>query len=100
MYYVLIQGPSYRNLGFDAREQVRESLRQKLESHGVRFLEYGWVWDEQDRCLLQVGQYSRMEDAYWWIKALESMGFDICIRTHLLDDGMSKQKIERGFLRI
>ena len=86
MYYVLIQGPSYRNLAFEAREQVRKSLRLKLENHGIRFLEYAWVWDEQDRCLLKVGQYGHLDDAYWWIKALESMGFEICIRTHLPGD--------------
>ena len=86
MYYVLIRGPSYRNLDFEAREQVREGLRRRLEKHGIRFLEYGWVWDEQDRCLLQAGQYGRMDDAYWWIRALESMGFKICIRTQLPGD--------------
>jgi hypothetical protein len=86
MYYVLIKGPSYRNLDFEAREQVREGIRQKLEAHGIRFLEYGWVWDEEDRCLLLVGQYGNMDDAYWWIKALESMGFEICVRIHLPGD--------------
>jgi len=83
MYYVLIQGPSYRNLDFEAREQIREDIIRKLENHCIRFMEYPWIWDEQDRCLLQVGQYRRLEDAYWWITALESMGFNLCIRTHL-----------------
>jgi hypothetical protein len=86
MHYVLIRGPSYRNLDFEAREQVREGIREKLETYGVRFLEYGWVWDEEDRCLLLVGQYDRMEDAYWWIEALKSMGFEISIRTELPGD--------------
>ena len=84
MYYVLIQGPSsYRNLGFEAREQVREKLRENLEAHGVRFLQYDWVWDEEDRCLLLVGQYEKAEDARYWIDALESMGFTVFIRTQL-----------------
>ena len=86
MVYVLIKGPSYCNLEFEAREQVRIGLRQRLETHGIRFVEYNWVWDEQDRCLLLVGQYRHMDDAYEWIKALESMGFEICIRTDLPGD--------------
>jgi len=86
MYYVLIQGPSYRDLDFEAREQVRENLRQRLETQGLRFVEYAWVWDEKDRCLLLVGTYEKIEDADNWIKALESMGFKICIRTDLPGD--------------
>jgi len=86
MYYVLIQGPSYGDLDFDAREQIRETLRLKLESNGIRFVEYNWVWDEQDRCLLLVGEYQQMEDATLFVEALESMGFEICVRTHLPGD--------------
>ena len=83
MHYVLIRGPSYRNLDFEARERVREDIRTKLEARGLRFLEYGWVWDEEDRCLLLTGQYPRLEDARWWIETLESMGFEICTRESL-----------------
>jgi hypothetical protein len=83
MHYVLIQGPSYRDLSFEAREQVRETLRQDLEAHGIRFLQYDWVWDEEDRCLLLVGQYEKSEDARYWIDALESMGFRVFVRTQL-----------------
>ena len=63
MVYLLIKGPSYRGLDFDAREKVREGLRKQLETHGIRFVEYGWVWDEEDRCLLVVGQYAHPDDA-------------------------------------
>jgi hypothetical protein len=83
MHYVLIRGPSYHDLDFEAREQVREKLREKLEGHGVRFLQYDWVWDEEDRCLLLVGQYEKAEDARYWIGALQSMGFAVLVRTHL-----------------
>ncbi len=83
MVYLLIKGPSYRGLDFDAREKVRESLRKQLEIHGIRFVEYGWVWDEEDRCLLVVGQYAHPDDASSWRNALETMGFEICIRTSL-----------------
>ena len=83
MHYVMIQGPSYRDLDFEAREQIREKLRQSLEAHGVRFVQYDWVWDEEDRCLLLVGQYEKAEDARYWIGALESMGFTVLVRTHL-----------------
>jgi hypothetical protein len=86
VYYVLIRGPSYRNLAFEARERIREALRRDLQAHGVRFVQYDWVWDEKDRCLLLAGQYRQLSDAYWWIKALKSMGFEICIRTHLPGD--------------
>jgi ribosomal protein S18 acetylase RimI-like enzyme len=86
VHYVLIQGPSYRELAFEAREQVREKLRENLEGHGVRFLQYDWVWDEEDRCLLLVGQYEKAEDARYWIDALESMGFTVLIRTQLPGD--------------
>jgi GNAT superfamily N-acetyltransferase len=86
MHYVLIQGPSYRNLNFEAREQVREKLRESLEAHGIRFLQYDWVWDEEDRCLLLVGQYEKLEDARYWINALESMGFTVFVRTQLPGD--------------
>jgi acetyltransferase len=41
------------------------------------------VWDEEDRCLLLVGQYKKAEDARYWIDALESMGFTVFLRTHL-----------------
>jgi hypothetical protein len=86
LYYVLIEGPSYRDLSFEAREQVRERLREKLEFHGIRFAQYNWIWDEQDQCLLLVGQYEDKEDAHWWTRALESMGFVISIRTRLPGD--------------
>ena len=56
MHYVLIQGPSYRDLNCEAREQVREKLREDLEARAIRFLQYDWVWDEEDRCLLLVAQ--------------------------------------------
>jgi hypothetical protein len=83
MVYVLIQGPSYRDLDFEERERVREKMRLRLESRGIRFVEYGWVWDEDDRCLLLVGTYEREEDARYWIQALESMGFEVMLRTSL-----------------
>jgi len=83
MHYLLIKGPSYRDLTFEAREQVRDKLRENLEAHGVRFLQYDWVWDEEDRCLLLVGQYEKAEDARYWIDALESMGFMVFVRTQL-----------------
>ena len=83
MYYVCIRGASYKNRDFDEREQLREDLRQSLESHGIRFLEYCWVWDENDQCLLVTGTYERMEDAQQWIRCLESLGFEIEIRTWL-----------------
>jgi RimJ/RimL family protein N-acetyltransferase len=70
-------------LDFEAREEIRKKLREDLDSHGIRFLQYDWVWDEEDRCLLLVGQYERAEDARYWIGALESMGFTVMVRTHL-----------------
>jgi hypothetical protein len=91
IYYVLIRVPSYGALDFDARESIRTGIREKLEAEGIRFLEYTWVWDEEDRCLLLVGQYEKKEDARWWIKSLEAMGFEICIRTSLPGD---ESKIE------
>jgi hypothetical protein len=86
MVYVLIQGPSYRGLEFEAREKVRENLRLRLESQGVRFVEYGWVWDEEERCLLLAGTYDREEDARYWIQALRTMGFEVILRTGLPGD--------------
>jgi hypothetical protein len=83
VYYVLIRGSAYGNLRFEAREEIREDLRKRLEAQGIRFLEYHWIWDEEDRCLLLVGQYEQMESARWWIRALESMGFTVCIKTSL-----------------
>ena len=38
MVYLLIKGPSYRGLDFDARETVREGVRKQLETHGIRFV--------------------------------------------------------------
>jgi len=86
MYYVLIRGPSLRDLAFQEREKIRETIRVKLEANGIRFLEYPWVWDEEDRCLLLVGRYENMDDAQWWIRALEFMEFEISIRTDLPGD--------------
>jgi hypothetical protein len=86
MYFVLIQGPSYRGLEFEAREQIREDLRNRLEGQGYRFVEYNWVWDEEDRCLLLMGAYERLDDAGHMIRMVQSMGFDICIRTRLPGD--------------
>jgi len=98
MHYVLIQGPSYRNLEFEAREQIREKLRENLEAHGIRFLQYDWVWDEEDRCLLLVGQYEKAEGARYWIGALESMGFTVLIRTHL--PGEETERTTRAGIKI
>jgi len=82
-HYVLIRGTSYGSLDFDARERIRTDIRERLKAGGIRFLEYPWVWDEEDHCLLLVGQYEKREDAFWWIKTLEPMGFEIIIRTNL-----------------
>jgi len=86
MYYVLICGPSYRGLDFEAREMIREDLRVRLETQGLRFVEYNWVWDEEDRCLLIVGHYSDLDAAHSMVDVLESMGFESCIRTRLPGD--------------
>jgi len=83
IYHVLIRGPSYGSLDFEARENIRTGIRERLEAEGIRFIEYTWVWDEEDCCLLLVGRYEKKEDAHWWIRALEAMGFEICIRTSL-----------------
>jgi hypothetical protein len=85
-HYVMIRGPSYGSLEFEAREAIRTGIRERLEANGIRFVEYTWVWDEDDHCLLVVGRYEKKEDAFWWIKALESMGFEICIRARLPGD--------------
>lgn len=83
MHYILIRGPSYRGLDFEERERIREGLRRRLEEHGVRFVQYDWVWDEDDRCLLVAGQYERLDDSRYWMMALETMGFEIIIRQNL-----------------
>jgi len=98
MHYVLIQGASYRDLDFEAREEVREKLRESLEARGIRFVQYDWVWDEDDRCLLLVGQYEEAEDARYWISALESMGFTVLVRTHL--PGEETERTTRAGLKI
>jgi len=98
MHYVLIQGPSYGDLDFEAREQVRKDLRENLEAHGIRFVQYDWVWDEEDRCLLLVGQYEKAEDGRHWIGALESMGFTVVVRPHL--PGEETRKTTRGGIKI
>ena len=87
MNYVCVRWASYKNRDFDEREQIRKDLRLKLESQGIRFLEYCWVWDENDRCLLVAGTYQRLADADQWIKSLESMGFEILVRTSLPGEG-------------
>jgi len=79
MHHLLIKGGSYRGLDFDERERVRDDLRMRLEARGIRFVEYPWVWDEDDQCLLLAGSYEDLEDACWWTKALKSAGFDTCI---------------------
>ena len=86
MYYVLIRGPSYKGLDFEAREDIRNGLRLNLEANGLRYVQYNWVWDEEDRCLLEAGKYEDKDDAIHLIRALESMGFEICIRTSLPGD--------------
>ena len=82
-YYLLIKGPSYGSLGFEDREEIRTAIREKLEHNGIRFLEYTWVWSEDDCCLLLMGEYENKEDAGKCIEKLESMGFNTCIRTSL-----------------
>ncbi|NLD35818.1 MAG: hypothetical protein GX654_03030 [Desulfatiglans sp.] len=82
-YYALIRGPSYGSLDFVDREEIRTAIREKLESHGIRFQEYTWVWDEDDRCLLLVGTFENEEEANQCIKRYESMGFKTCIKTSL-----------------
>jgi hypothetical protein len=82
-YYTLICGPSYGILGFEDREEIRTALREKLGSLGIHFLEYTWVWDEDDRCLLLVGEYEKEEDANKCMIKYELLGFKTCIRTSL-----------------
>ena len=93
MYHILIKGASYRGLDFNQRESIREGLRNRLEAQGIRFVEYPWVWDEDDQCLLLAGSYERLEDAHWWIEALKSAGLDICTRTRLPGDPPGPEKI-------
>jgi len=82
-YYTLICGPSYGTLGFEDREEIRTALREKLESLGIRFPEYTWVWDEDDHCLLVVGEYEKEKNANQCMKKYELLGFKTCIRTSL-----------------
>lgn len=98
MYYVMIQGPSYGDLDFEAREKIRETLRESLEAHGIRFVQYDWVWDEEDRCCLLVGEYEKAEDARYWIDALESMGFTVLVRRHL--PGEETERTTRAGIKI
>jgi hypothetical protein len=37
-YYVLIRGPSYGSLDFEAHEAIRTGIRERLEAGGIRFL--------------------------------------------------------------
>lgn len=97
MNYVCIRWKSYQDADFDERENIREDLRLALESHGIRFLEYCWVWDENNQCLLMVGSYDRIEDARQWINSLESMGFDVTVRSSLPGDGQEESGIRRGW---
>jgi uncharacterized protein with GYD domain len=83
MNYVCIRWKSYKNLCFDEREKVREELRRQLEDQGIRFQEYCWVWNENDQCVLVTGAYERLKDAEQWITTLESLGFEMEIRTAL-----------------
>lgn len=83
MLYVCISGGSYKDLSFDARELLRENLRRRIESFGIRFLEYCWVWDETDQCLLATGKYENLESAAHWIETLETMGFEVTLRSSL-----------------
>jgi ribosomal protein S18 acetylase RimI-like enzyme len=85
-------------LDFEAREEVRAKLREDLEAHGVRFVQYDWVWDEEDRCLLLVGRYEKEEDARHWIAALEAMGFTVLIRKDL--PGEETERMTRAGLKI
>jgi hypothetical protein len=82
-YYVLIRGPSYGLLDFEAREEIRTAIRDKLELNGIRFLEHTWVWDENDHCLLLVGEFDKKKDTSECKKKYESMGFNTCIKTSL-----------------
>lgn len=84
--YILIRGPSYGSLDFADREEIRVAIREKLELHGIRFPEYTWVWDEDNRCLLLVGEYENEEDTNQCIKKYESIGFKTCLRTSLPGD--------------
>jgi len=97
MNYVCIRWKSYEGVDFDERENIREDLRLALEAHGIRFLEYCWVWDENDRCLLVTGAYDRMEDARQWIRSLESMGFDMTVRTSLPGGNQKTSGFRRGW---
>ncbi len=97
MYYLCVLGGSYQDLGFGERERIREDLRARLEANGIRFLEYCWVWDEDDRCLLVTGAYERMEDASQWINTLESMGFEVIVRTSLPGEGSENPGVRRGW---
>jgi len=63
---------------------MRSALRERLEHNGIRVVQYDWVWDENDRCLLLAGQYEHLKDVRIWMSALESMGFELCVRIDLL----------------
>ncbi|MCF8127552.1 MAG: hypothetical protein K9N10_03480 [Deltaproteobacteria bacterium] len=97
MNYVCIHWKSYKNLCFDGREKVREELRRQLEDQGIRFQEYCWVWDENDQCVLVTGAYERLRDAEQWITTLESLGFEIEIRTGLPGENPKALGIRRGW---
>jgi hypothetical protein len=95
MHHLLIKGPSYQGLDFEQREEIREAMREELAAHGIRFVEYPWVWDEDDCCLLLVGSYDRPEDGRWWTAALRAAGFEIVVRTALPGDPPSLSEIVR-----
>ena len=86
MYYVVIRGSSYRGLDFNEREMVRERLVETLAAGRIRFVQYDWIWGEDDCCLLVAGSYDRLEDARCWINAMKGLDLETSIMTSLPGD--------------
>lgn len=79
MYHVLLVGEDFKDKDFSDRERLRNQLVANLLKHGIRFLEYHWIWDKTNRVQLLVGSYSDLSEAKDWIEFLKKCGFEIRI---------------------
>ena len=52
MFYLLIEGGQCGPLEFEERDSMQAALRERLEHNGDLLVQYDWLWDEDDRCLL------------------------------------------------
>lgn len=87
-WQVVVVGEPLDPEDFASRDRVREELRLRVLSLGIRLAEHVWIWDETGRAQLVVATYAEHERALRLAQAIRGKGLSVrVVRARPEDSG-------------